>query len=301
MCKVDTYYGLVQRAIPAPEGPVGRCPGNVDLPSTVCPAGSMCNTAGTVKKICPEGHWCPPGTRDPLGATGGGPRTCLFWQDCPPGTKSVCASGLEDAFGSCYVVDGLGFLSIVGVVGWLAWRIGSSLKDRSHNVEGRKREDALNRERSMEMLSVRVNPAHRRESSDDGGLLRQTMADILLDIETVAEAGGQMIENGVSNPHPESRGIIGLLESVDTGFHMGLASIRERKEESEGRVLRGGNRALGLGSAIPPQLNQSLMEEIHVEPTGKKRAVSEPLSRRVDSAGGGFDVPSSDGAESQSR
>lgn len=150
MCKLDTHT----IAIPAQEGPVGRCPGNKDLKSTVCPGGSMCSTAGTQKKTCPEGHWCPPGTRIGGPNVQGGPRTCQFWQDCPPGTKSVCASGLENAFGSCYVVDGLGFLSIVGVVGWLAWRIGGSMKRRSHNQDDTQRQDEVARKAALERHDV---------------------------------------------------------------------------------------------------------------------------------------------------
>ena len=144
---------------------------------------------------------------------------------------------------------------------------------------------------NTEMLSVRANPAHRREASDDGGLLRRTMSDILMDIETVAEAGGHHLDIGVSNPHPESRGIIGILEGIDEGFHMGLASIREKRERDESALYGGRNgRALGLGSAIPPSLGQSLMEEIQVEPVGVG-SVSAPSS----STTGGFDVPGSGG------
>jgi ABC-type multidrug transport system ATPase subunit len=280
-CKLATVHGDVFPPIPPlqlTQG-AGKCPGQHDPKETICPAGSMCDLEGKQIRICPDGHYCPPGTEI------GKAKLCPPYADCPPGTDDICATDLKNAFGSCYIIHGLIFLSFAAVVTWLGWRIGSALKNRDHTKDDQARQTELerraaaDRQKHVERLSRRANPAHRRENSDDGSLLRRTFSDMMSDMEQVATASSVLIENRVET----SKTPMGLLQSVDEGFNSGFASMREKWDEkgepdsSSGGV---GGRLAGLGAAVPPdaQLSEMLvipesLLEGDVEGAGRKAAI----------------------------
>ena len=251
-CKLATWHGDVLLPIPAVQQTrgTGACPGNRNPDETICPPGSMCDLKGTGRHLCPEGHWCPRGTQT------GQAQKCPFWADCPPGTADICGEDLKSIFYSCYIVHGCVFLLIFVVASWFIWRVCSSLKSRSYTKEGEEHQNQLERkaaearEQHVAKLSVSANPSHRRQASDDGGLLRRTLSDMLSDMEQVAQVGGALIENESSSMTP-----FGLLQTVDDGFNNGLATIRERwdlqrtaKGDDDGAL----SKLAGIGSTTPP-------------------------------------------------